>query len=78
VVPKASIASDDSNLKLELVVTSSADGKSFSVDTSVLLTDAPSYVKTNVTTQLQNRAIAKIKKYKSRSCICPFRTFIIR
>jgi hypothetical protein len=52
-------------LKPDLVVTS-ADGKSFSVDTSVVHTAAPSYVKTNVMTQLQNRANAKTKKYKAR------------
>mgnify|MGYP003340931046 FL=1 len=63
--PKPNIASGESNLKPDILVTS-ADKKSFTIDTSVVHTTAPSYVKTNVKSQLQNRANAKTSKYKAR------------
>jgi hypothetical protein len=63
--PKPNIASGEPNLKPDVLVTS-ADGKSFTIDTSVVHTTAPSYVKTNVKSQLQNRANAKTSKYKAR------------
>ena len=68
---------DDPSNKRPNILVASADGPSFSIDTTVIHTSSESYVKTEVAKQMKTRAQFKNTKYLAREQspgrnLCPF------